>query len=594
MTDKKSTPGKNQTPPADGAGGKKPHATLDLKATEVKPAASSDNAKPAAASSGSTPGTFTSIPRPGEKPADDRPTASASSAKPADPLKSAEPSKAQAAKPETSKPASAPPPPRQRSSGSGIGSFFSHIVAGLVGGFLMLLGADALQPQIAELKTGLGLSEVGSKADGAMANLSERLAALEAAQGNAGGGDAQALAAQLAETEAKFGELEALKGTVASLKSTQEELAQATTSLREQVGQKGAGGSVPDERLAKLEQQLSTMTAFAESNENSGIVPRLASLTGRMADLEETLKNQIAAVRSGVSEDVETRLAKVAETSEAARSGTQRMDRQLSGVANDTARLSQQIESVKADTTRLGDTLRVVQEETARINSQLAGLEGDVTSRIAKLASPGDVDKAVKPVAEQVSSLESQVANVVSAEKDRARNAKRIVLALELGGLTRAIERGDGFADELAQVRQTAGGLIDVSKLEPFEAKGVASVAKLQAMFSPVADAILEASSAPVGDSVFDQLLANARSVVKIRKVSVEPDDKTPEATVARMENALAAGRLDEVLRLAGELPESGRKAADGWLKKVEERHGVDQALALVEEQLKASLSGTN
>ena len=114
------------------------------------------------------------------------------------------------------------------------------------------------------------------------------------------------------------------------------------------------------------------MTAFAESNENSGLVPRLAALTGRMADLEETLKNQIAAVRSGVSEDVESRLAKVAETSEAARSGTQRMDRQLSGVANDTARLSQQIETVKADTTRLGDTLRVVQEETAKITSQLS------------------------------------------------------------------------------------------------------------------------------------------------------------------------------------------------------------------------------
>jgi len=364
--------------------------------------------------------------------------------------------------------------------------------------------------------------------------------------------------------------------------------------LSEQAGQAGAGGSVPEERIAKLEQQLSTMTAFAESNENSGIVPRLASLTGRMADLEETLKNQIAAVRSGVSEDVEARLAKVAETSEAARSGTQRMDRQLSGVANDTARLSQQIESVKADTTRLGDTLRVVQEETARINSQLAGLEGDVTSKIAKLASPGDVEKVVKPVAEQVASLESQVANVVSAEKNRAQNAKRIVLALELGGLTRAIERGDGFADELAQVRQTAGGLIDVSRLEPFEAKGVASVAKLQSTFGSVADAILEASSAPVGDSVFDQLLANARSVVKIRKVSVEPDDKTPEATVARMENALAAGRLDEVLRLAEELPENGRKAAQGWLQKVEERHGVDKALAAVEEQLKASLSGTN
>lgn len=601
MTDKKFTPGKNETPAADSAGGKKPHATLDLKATEVKPPASGEKAKSAGTPGGSTPGTFTSIPRPGEKPADAKtgPASATASGKPGDTAKTADPSKADAAKsdagkPGAAKPAAASPPPRQRSTGSGIGSFFSHLVAGLVGGFLMLLGADALQPQIAQLKTGLGLPELDSKADNGMAKLSERLAALEAAQGTSAGGDAEALAQKLAGAEAKIGELEAMKESVAALKATQDELAQKAAALSEQAGQNGGGGNISEERLAKLEQQLSTMTAFAESNENSGIVPRLAALTGRMADLEETLKNQIAAVRSGVSEDVESRLARVAETSEAARSGTQRMDRQLSGVANDTARLSQQIETVKADTTRLGDTLRVVQEETAKITSQLSGLEGDVTSKIAKLASPGDVENAVKPVAAQVTSLESQVANVVSAEKNRAQNAKRIVLALELGGLTRAIERGDGFADELAQVKQSAGGLIDVSKLEPFEASGVASVAKLQAMFSPVADAIIEASAAPAGDSVFDQLLANARSVVKIRKVSVDADDKSAEATVARMEKALAAGRLDEVLRLADELPEGGKKAAEGWLKKVGERHSVDQALASVEDQLKASLSGTN
>ena len=115
---------------------------------------------------------------------------------------------------------------------------------------------------------------------------------------------------------------------------------------------------------------------------------------------------------------------------------------------------------------------------------------------------------------------------------------------MELGGLTRAIERGDGFADELAQVKQSAGGLIDLTSLGASGATGVASIAKLQAMFSPVAESIIEASAAPAGDSVFDQLLANARSVVKIRKVSVDADDTSAEATVARIEKALAAGRL--------------------------------------------------
>lgn len=603
MTKKKFTPGSNETQKPDMAGGKKPHATLDLKATEVKGQSGS-----ASSSSSTTPGTFTSIPKPGEKPAAASTAAGSStgatgtSGSPAGPGATAKAetksSTSESAKggSTASAPKAAPtsqPPPR-KSSGSGVGSFFSHIVAGLVGGFLMLLGADALQPQIAQLKNGLGLSKLASEADDGLAKLSERLAALEKSGGDTAGGETETLAAKLARAEAKINELESLQGAVAELKSSQDELAQKAVALSEQAGQAPDGSAIPEDRIAKLEQQLSTMTAFAESNENSGVVPRLAALTGRMADLEGTLKNQIAAVRAGVSEDVEQRLAKIAESSEAARSGTQRMDRQLSGVANDTARLSQQIETVKADATRLGDTLRVVQEETAKISSQLNGLEGDVTAKIGKLASPTDVETAVKPVAEQIATLETKVASVVSAEENRAQNAKRIVLALELGGLTRAIERGDGFSEELAQVKETAGGLIDVSQLQPFETSGVASVSKLQAMFSSVADQIIEASAAPAGDSVLDQLLANARSVVKVRKVSHSEDDKSAEATVARIESALGAGRLDEVLRLAEELPEVGKQAAADWLKKVKERHSVDQALASLEDQLKASLAGTN
>lgn len=627
MTDKKTPPGKNPTPPADTASGKKPHATLNLKATEIKPPAPKEDPKAASGLAGSKPDTSSSASsgsrpedkskvsssatgpdvkptssatRPDDKSAAAKPTATSTTAagksddKAKDGPQSSKDSQSKSATSNTSaKPVGSPPPVRQ-SPGSGIGTFFSLLAAGLIGGFLALLFADSLQPQLAQIKSGLGIADSTQTSGDGVAKLSERLAAIEKAQGDSASGDTQPLAKQLAELENRIGELGSVQESLNTLKAAQDELQQKTAALDEQLGQTPSGGSVPDERIAKLEQQLATMTAFAESNENSGVVPRLAALTGRMADLEETLKNQIAAVRSGVSEDVETRLAKVSETSEAARSGTQRMDRQLSGVANDTARLNQQLETLKADTTRLGDTLRVVQEETAKMSSQLTGLEGDVTSKISKLASPTDVEQAVKPVAEQVSSLETQVANVVSAEKNRAQNAKRIVLALELGGLTRAIERGDGFAEELAQVKNTAGDLIDVSKLEPYETSGVASISKLQSMFDPVADAIIEASAAPAGDSVLDQLLANARSVVKIRKVSHDADDTSVEAVVSRIESVLAAGRLDEVLRLAKELPESGRQAANAWLKKVEERHGVDQALASVEEQLKASLSGTN
>ncbi len=609
MTDKKDTPNKGKPSEAASAGGKKPHATLDLKATEIKAAAGkgqdgkpTDSKSPSGAgdkSKASTPLAGSSTPSgAGSKPgsAAAKPgTAASSSAKP-DTLKAGSGAK----KPDpksgaaASKPASPPPPQKQRS-GSGIGSFFSLLLAGLVGGFLALLGADAIQPQISQLKSNLGLPATAEKQEDTTKALEARLAALEKAGKSSGsGGDQSGLAKSLAAVEAKVAELEALKATVGSLEQSQEEIGQKTAALAKQVGEAPKGDNVPAERIAKLEQQLATMSAFAASNKNAGSVPRLAALTGRMADLESTLKNQIAAVRAGVGEDVEARISQIAESSEAARSGTQRVDRQLAGVSTDTARLGQQMQKLTADTNRLGDTLRVVQEETAKITSKLDGLEGDVTSKIAKLASPADVDKAVKPVAEKITSLESRVANVVSAEKDRKQNAKRIVLSLELANLERAIERGDSFSDELTKVKQTAGDLIDVSKLEKFGGSGVAPVAKLQSLFRPVAHNVIEASAAPAGGSVFDQLMANARSVVKVRKVNHDANDKSAEAVVSRIESALQAGRLSDVLELAKSLPESGQKAAQGWLQKVTDRHEVDLALGSIENQLKASLSGTN
>ena len=605
MTDKKSPQDKNKPLAGDSIGGKKPHATLDLKATEVKAAATARSTEPSpgktppdkakASAATGAPGAAGADAKPAAgqaqagKPTDSKPTAS--SKQPEAKANQADMKAKETASAKTS--AAAPPPPARRS-GSGIGSFFSHALAGLVGGFLMLLGADALQPQVTELKSRLGLPNLAENSDNGVAKLDNRLAALEKEQAAEPKVDTGALTKKLADVDASMGELATLKASLDALQKSQQELEQKADTLAKEVSEKPEAGAVPKERLAKLEQQLSTMTAFAESNENSGIVPRLASLTGRMAYLEETLKNQIAAVRSGISQDVEARVAAIAESTEAARSGTQRMDRQLAGVTNDTARLGQQMQTLKADTTRLGDTLRVVQEETGKISSKLDGLAGDVNAKIAKLASPSDVSSAVKPVAEQVASLQSRVANVVSAESDRKQNAKRIVLSLELANLERAIERGDSFAPELAQVQGTAGGLIDVTPLERFGESGVAPVSKLQALFRPVAYQIIEASEAPTSGSVYEQLLSNARSVVKVRKVSHDASDTSAEAIVSRIESALAAGRLSKVVSLYKELPPGGQKAAQGWLQKVEDRHAVDVALAAIEDQLKASLSGTN
>ncbi len=456
-----------------------------------------------------------------------------------------------------------------------------------------MLGADTIGPQIAPQ---LGLPSQRAADDQATSALTERLAKLEksvAESGEAGSANASSeLAAKLDAAQAKISELEGLNEKVTALAQVQESLSEKTAALSESSGA-ASGEAVPEERFASLERQLATIVAAAGQNPDAQGIPQLAGLTGRVADLEQTLQNQIAALRAGVNEDLETRIQVIAETSEQAKSGTSRIDRQLATISTDSARLGQRMEALKADTDRLGENLRAVQEETGAIRSTLDGFKGDVESKVAKLAKPEDISEAIAPVSSKISTLEENVAGVVKAEEDRRANAQRIVLSLELANLKRALDRGDGFAGELAEVEKASTGVLDLAPLKAYADEGVATQSELISGFTPVSHAIMDADAVPKDGSVFDQLLAGAKSVVRVRKVNHDPNDASAEAVVGRIEKALQASQYGQVLEESKSLSTAGMAAAKPWLAKVEARHAVDKALGEIEGQLKSSLSGT-
>lgn len=631
MTNKKNEPGKDAPRPGGDGGPKKPVPTIDLKAVEVKSSAASAQgspgsqaaSKPAAGATSSTSsstssaatgsGSATSVPPSGAS------GSGASGSGRSGPGGSGSTAQAAASgkdspKPETGRPGGSsaqasvsgsgssqgsggkgppPRPPAKKSSGSGIGGFLSHLTAGIVGGFLALLGADTIGPQIAPQ---LGLPSQRAADDQATSALTERLAKLEKSIAETSeGGAANAsgeLAAKVEAAQARLSELDGLNEKVTALAQVQESLSEKTTALSENAGA-ASGEAVPEERFASLERQLATIVAAAGQNPDAQGIPQLAGLTGRVADLEQTLQNQIAALRAGVNEDLETRIKAIAETSEQAKSGTSRIDRQLATISTDSARLGQRMEALKADTDRLSENLRAVQEETGTIRSTLDGFKGDVESKVAKLAKPEDISQAIAQVSSKISTLEENVAGVVKAEEDRRANAQRIVLSLELANLKRALDRGEGFAGELAEVEKASTGVLDLAPLKAYADEGVATQSELISGFTPVSHAIMDADAVPKDGSVFDQLLAGAKSVVRVRKVNHDPNDASAEAVVGRIEKALQEGQYGQVLEEAKSLSTAGMAAAKPWLAKVEARHSVDKALGEIEGQLKSSLSGT-
>ncbi|MGB7209693.1 MAG: hypothetical protein WBD27_13605, partial [Pyrinomonadaceae bacterium] len=363
----KDEPGRDRPRAADVIPPKKPHATIDLKATEVP---NKESGTSAAASA----------PTPAE-------TAQARDTAAKGPLVAS-------AAVADAKPAAVPPPavPPAEPRRGGLGSVLSHLAAGVVGGFLVLLGADSIAPR-------LGLPEGFLPSQNA--ELRMRLTALEEQARGAAVGD---LARKLVQSESRLARIEEQAKSLPQLTEASSRFAAETKALQEKVSQGGDAVA----RIVKLEDMLA-MLGTASQGDQPGRLPQLTALTARIKELESAISTQTAALRRDLSQTLETRTAQVAEAGEVARSATQRIDLDLAAVKTDAARLIQRMEALKADSDRFGQTLRVVQEETGAIRSGLDGLKGDIDTRLKTVARANDVVTALAPVTSKLATLEQSL-----------------------------------------------------------------------------------------------------------------------------------------------------------------------------------------
>ncbi len=411
-------------------------------------------------------------------------------------------------------------------------------------------GAPMLAPQLSSL----GLPEIPVTSSSATQQVEAKLAILERALADkiSSAAPSPELAAKLVAAESRLAKLEDLGKSIGKLSDGQAKLAADNQAALDALAKQSAQQSAPDSpaaRLAKLEARLQLMSDAATGDPQAGKLPQLAALTGRVVDLEATLNAQLSAVRKTVSQELESRLTLTNETSEAAKSGTNRIDRDMAAVKTEAAAAAQKLVTLKSDGDRLTTAVQGIRDETNALKTALDAVRSDVDAKHKATAKPADIASAVGAVAGKLATLEQNVQTVVKSEEDRKTNAERIVLALELNNLKRVLDRGQKYATELAAVTKAAAGTkVDLSILERYKDSGIATVAELTNEFRPVANAILDADAQPVEGSVLDRMLAGAKSVVRIRKVSATADDTSAEAVVTRMELALKEARIIDVL----------------------------------------------
>lgn len=552
----------------ESAGAKRPHATLDLKATEVKSPASSASAAASAASPAAP--ASASI-----KPSDQAKSSSTASS-----AASATSSSAPSASAKAQQPGAAPKASDisggakagaggPGDSGRRGGGVFSHLTAGVLGGALAYAGAALVGPGAQPP------SQVSSE-------LEARLATVETVLR-----ESADLNSKLGETESRLAKLDGIEQRVAALGEAQAKL---EAEVKEQAN---AGEAASAERVAKLEERLAMIADGAGSA--SGAVPELTAITGKLADLERTVDDRIEKLSASLPAGTETRLAAAVEAGNAAKSATDRLARDIAEIKSGQSAATRDASEAKSEVERLSASFNDVRRETERLQSAVSELRASLESSLKTVARPGDVTAALGPVTSKIAEIEQNLGSVVERENSRRESAERIVLALELANLKRAIDRGQGhgYAAELAAVEKSAGGELDLSALERFKETGVATPAELKAEFRPVMNAAIDADALPADGSVIDRLMAGAKSVVRVRKLTHDPADTSVEAVVSRIETALDAGRLGDVVQEAGKLSPHAQTAMEDWLIKVTARDSVDRAIARVEERLKASLSGT-
>ncbi len=173
------------------------------------------------------------------------------------------------------------------------GGFLSHMAAGIAGAALTLGAGTAFWPSIAPMV--LSQSQGGP-------DMTRRLAELERAVKERPAATAALpadIAQKLTATEARIGKVEQASGDVTSKIAS--EIKAAEERLAKQTGGAEAG------RIAKLEETLSTLSKAAQADpNNAGRLPQLAAITGKLADLETNLNTRTTSLRQDVIKEVET------------------------------------------------------------------------------------------------------------------------------------------------------------------------------------------------------------------------------------------------------------------------------------------------
>ncbi|MEN3148706.1 mitofilin family membrane protein [Neorhizobium sp. IRAMC:178] len=265
--------------------------------------------------------------------------------------------------------------------------------------------------------------------------------------------------------------------------------------------------------------------------------------------------------------------------------------------ASNTAGLSSEIAALRQEIAALKNRPSTAAAPDVALANRVAALEAaprtsSGASEQALAALKADLDQlraTVQSAAGADSSLAQRLDQAEAKLNDRGPE-QQVARAVAAAALKAGIDRGGPFETELQTFKTVAGDDPAVADLQKFASAGVPARAELQRDFPRVADAMLEATvQSDPNEGIAGRLLSSALSVVKVRRVG-DVQGETPDAVVARMENALRNGDLQACAREWEALPEPAKAVSRDFKQKLDARIQVEN---LVGGTLSRAVAGT-
>lgn len=341
---------------------------------------------------------------------------------------------------------------------------------------------------------------------------------------------------EAAETriEALLRDHERLVGALREAEAARDALADQIAAAQKAIAEAGTGaatGTGPDEVLAKAEDLDAALRLIAE-------------IDGRLGELEKTV---------AVIPDLAP-AARVAEV-EAALEALTAQVAEAAALARQAAALDRRIAAIETGIAAVGARQEAMAAELAEMRARLAALQAADATLTATLQARVDAPEA----------------------------ARRAALGIALASLAGAVAEGRPFAEELSAVRALApeatAQVPGIDELAAWAQAGVPDAAALLTTFRPAARDALRAQAAAGAQGWWDRLVANARTLVTVRRTGNAAGEDV-EAVLARAEAALERGDVAAAVAEVSRLEGPAAQAMAGWLEQARARA---RAQALVE-----------